>query len=170
MIPAGPYSFGYTRSITFFTPSTVSNLAFPNTSFISASHILQILAKPNSGPAPIFVAPDWRNTSAYQRNFSIERNISAGSSLSASYLGTRSVHVIGQDSFNPSRPLLGTTREYPALGTFSVRGTFNNATYHALQAKYTRRLTRKDYGSRRITPGRIPLTIALVMVVRTIQA
>jgi len=142
MIPASLYSFGYTRSITFFTPGTVSNLAFPNTSFISASQILQTLAKPNSGPAPIFVAPDWRNTSAYQWNFSIERNINAGSSLSVSYLGTRSVHVIGQDSFNPSRPLLGNTREYPALGTFSVRGTFNNAIYNAMQAKYTRRLAK----------------------------
>jgi hypothetical protein len=52
------------------------------------------------------------------------------------------VHVIGQDAFNPIRPLLGNTREFPALGTFSVRGTFNNAIYHAMQTKYTRRLTK----------------------------
>jgi hypothetical protein len=45
------------------------------------------------------------------------------------------VHVIGQDAFNPIRPLLGNTREFPALGTFSVRGTFNNAIYHAMQTK-----------------------------------
>ena len=50
--------------------------------------------------------------------------------------------MIGQDAFNPIRPRLGNTREFPALGTFSVRGTFNNAIYHALQTKYTRRLAR----------------------------
>ena len=30
MIPANLYSFGYTRSITFFTPSTAPGLSFPN--------------------------------------------------------------------------------------------------------------------------------------------
>jgi hypothetical protein len=142
MIPANLYSSGYTRSITYFTPSTVPNLAFPDTSFISAAQILGTLAKPNSGPAPTFVAPDWRNTSAYQWNFSMERTITASSSFSISYVGTRSVHVIGQDAFNPIRPLFGNTREDPALGTFSVRGTFNNAIYNAMQTKYARRLAK----------------------------
>jgi len=80
MIRASLYSFGYTRSITFFTPATAQVLAFPDTSFISPSQLLATLAKPNSGPAPIFVAPDWRNTSAYQWNFSIERTITQNSS------------------------------------------------------------------------------------------
>jgi hypothetical protein len=141
MIPASLYSFGYTRSITYFTPGTVPNLSFPNTSFISVNQLLQTLALPNSGPAPTLVAPDWRDTAAYQWNFSVERAITTNSSLSADYVGTRSVHVIGQDAFNPIRPLAGNTREDRALGTLSVRGTFNNAFYNALQTKYTRRLS-----------------------------
>ena len=111
-------------------------------SFISPSQLLATLAKPNSGPAPTFVAPDWKNTSSYQWNFSIERTITQNSSFNISYIGNRSVHVIGQDAFNPSRPALGNTREFPSLGTFSVRGTFNNAIYHAMQTKYTRRLAK----------------------------
>ena len=110
MIPANLYSFGYTRSITFFTPSTAPGLSFPNASFISPSQLLATLAKPNSGPAPTFVAPDWKNTSSYQWNFSIERTITQNSSFNISYIGNRSVHVIGQDAFNPSRPALGNTR------------------------------------------------------------
>lgn len=142
MIPANLYSFGYTRSITFFTPSTAPGLSFPNVSFISPSQLLATLAKPNSGPAPTFVAPDWKNTSSYQWNFRIERTITQNSSFNISYVGNRSVHVIGQDAFNPIRPAMGGTREFPSLGTFSVRGTFNNAIYHAMQTKYTRRLAK----------------------------
>lgn len=140
VIPASLFNSAYTRSITYFNRSQWPNLAFPDNSFISPSAILQTLAV--SGPSPIFVAPDWKNTDAYQWSMRVERALTANSTLSVGYNATRSIHIIGQDVFNVLRPLLGNTRENPAFGNITIRGTFNNAFYNGLQAGYTRRLAK----------------------------
>jgi hypothetical protein len=137
-IPANLFNPAYTRSIDVFNRATTPNLTFPDNSFITPSQILQTLPP----PSPIFVAPDWKNTNAYQWSMRVERALGANSTLSAGYNATRSVHVIGQDVFNVSRPLLGNTRENPLFGPISFRGTFNNAFYNGMETTFTHRFTK----------------------------
>lgn len=137
VIPTSLFNSAYTRSITIFNRGQWPNLIFPDNSFISPTAILQTLAV--SGPSPIFVAPDWRNTEAYQWSMRVERALNGNSTLSVGYNATRSIRIIGQDVFNVNRPLLGNTRENPQFGNITIRGTFNNAFYNGMQVGYTRR-------------------------------
>jgi hypothetical protein len=138
IIPQNLFDPAYTRSISYFNAATTPNLFFPNVGFISPAAVLQ--NKPPS--SPIFVAPDWKNTDGYQWSLHVERSFWGSSRFSAGYDATRSVHVIGQDTFNVSRPLLGNTRENPLFGPISIRGTFNNAFYNGLQLAFNRQLAK----------------------------
>jgi hypothetical protein len=81
VIPASLFNSAYTRSITYFNRSQWPNLAYPNNSFISPTAILQTLAV--SGPSPIFVASDWKNTDAYQWSMRVERALDSNTNFNA---------------------------------------------------------------------------------------
>ena len=137
VIPRELFDPSYTRPIVYFTPADIPTLAYPDVSFITREALLQKLP----APSPIFPAPDWKNTYGYQWSFNVERAVFSSSRFNAAYVGTRSLKIIGQDTFNLNRPLMGNTRENPAFGPITIRGSFNNAIYHALQTTFSRQLS-----------------------------
>src|ERR1044071_566341 len=72
----------------------------------------------------------------------VEGEITRGTRLSAGYVGTHSVHVIGEGRYNLIRPFQGNTRENPLFSNITLRGSFNNANFHSMQVALNRRLSR----------------------------
>ncbi|HYZ83690.1 MAG TPA: TonB-dependent receptor, partial [Bryobacteraceae bacterium] len=138
VIPKELFDPAYTRPIVYFTPADIPSLAYPDVSFITRDALLRNLP----APSPIFPAPDWKNTYGYQWSFNVERALFSTSRLNVGYVGTRGLRIIGQDTFNLNRPLLGNTRENPAFGPITIRGSFNNSVYHSLQTTFSRQLSR----------------------------
>ncbi len=77
----------------------------------------------------------------YQWNFDIERELGAKFVLTTSYVGTRGVHLLVNDQFNPINPLTG-LRLNPAFGSWTVRDNGGDSIYHALDVKLDRRFSK----------------------------
>jgi hypothetical protein len=77
----------------------------------------------------------------YQWNFDIERELGAKFVLTTSYIGTRGVHLLVNDQFNPINPLTG-LRLNPAFGSWTVRDNGGDSIYHALDVKLDRRFSK----------------------------
>lgn len=77
----------------------------------------------------------------YQWNFDIERELGAQFVLTTSYIGTRGVHLLVNDQFNPivTAP---STRLNPAFGSWTVRDNGGDSIYHALDVKLDRRFSK----------------------------
>lgn len=77
----------------------------------------------------------------YQWNFDIERELGANFVLTTSYIGTRGVHLLVNDQFNPIvNPLTG-ARLNPAYNSWTVRDNGGDSIYHALDVKLDRRFS-----------------------------
>jgi hypothetical protein len=77
----------------------------------------------------------------YQWNFDIERELGAKFVLTTTYIGTRGVHLLVNDQFNPIvNPLTG-ARLNPAFGSWTVRDNGGDSIYHALDVKLDRRFS-----------------------------
>jgi hypothetical protein len=78
----------------------------------------------------------------YQWNFDIERELGAKFVLTTSYVGTRGVHLLVNDQFNPIvNPLTG-ARLNPARNSWTVRDNGGDSIYHALDVKLDRRFSK----------------------------
>jgi hypothetical protein len=138
IIPKELYDPNYAQTSIVFSRQDRSDLFFPNVSFVTPE---ALLAK-TPPPSPNFPMPDWRNTYTHQWSLRVEDEIARGTRLSAGYVGSKSVGVIGEDRFNLIRPLQGNTRENPLFSNITLRGSFNNANYNSMQISLNRRLSR----------------------------
>jgi hypothetical protein len=78
----------------------------------------------------------------YQWNFDIERELGAKFVLTTSYVGTRGVHLLVNDQFNPIvNPATG-ARLNPARNSWTVRDNGGDSIYHALDVKLDRRFSK----------------------------
>jgi hypothetical protein len=77
----------------------------------------------------------------YQWNFDIERELGAKFVLTTSYVGTRGVHLLVNDQFNPINPLTG-LRVNPLRNSWTIRTNGGDSIYHALDVKLDRRFSK----------------------------
>lgn len=78
----------------------------------------------------------------YQWNFDIERELGAKFVLTTSYVGTRGVHLLVNDQFNPIvNPATG-ARLNPLRNSWTVRDNGGDSIYHALDVKLDRRFSK----------------------------
>ncbi len=87
-------------------------------------------------------ARNFKMTNIQEWNFSVQRQITASTSLDVAYVGSKSTHLQSQPSINDPAPGAGaiqSRRPFPQWGTI-VYGTFDGyGAYDALQAKYETR-------------------------------
>jgi hypothetical protein len=77
----------------------------------------------------------------YQWNLDIERELGANFVLTTSYVGTRGVHLLVNDQFNPIVNAATGARLNPAFGSWTVRDNGGDSIYHALDVKLDRRFS-----------------------------
>jgi hypothetical protein len=138
VVPKELFDPNYAQSGIVFTRQDRPDLIYPDVSFVTKEALLAKMPP----PSPNFPMPDWKNSYTHQWSMRVEGDIASETRLSVGYVGTRSVHVIGEGRHNLPRPLLGNTRENPLFSTIILRGTFNNANFNSLQVSLNRRLSR----------------------------
>jgi hypothetical protein len=72
----------------------------------------------------------------------VERELTPGTVFSLGYVGSKNSKVEASRALNLLRPNFGATREDPRFTNITYIGPLSSATYHSLQAVFTRRLSR----------------------------
>jgi len=75
-----------------------------------------------------------------QWNFNVQRDLGAGFTLQAGYIGTRGIHLFSQRYLNPLTP--AGTRVYSNRGPILARDNSGDSVYHALETEITRRFSK----------------------------
>ena len=139
LIPTSLYDPYYAQSSIVFTKLQRPTLLFPDQSFVTPAALLAN-APP---PSPYLNDPtDWKNTYTHQWSLRIEEEIASETKLSVGYVGTRTLHILGNDYFNLIRPLQGNTRENPAFSNILLKSMNQSSFYSAMQVGLNRRLSR----------------------------
>ena len=100
------------------------------------------LANP-AGVSVISYPKNDKNSYAYQWNLQVQREVSANTSLSVGYVGSRGLGLM--TLFNVNRQVYGEssgTKPYPNLGNVQLNATVGRSYYDSLQAQWRRRLTK----------------------------
>jgi hypothetical protein len=117
-----------------------TKLSFP----FDPSFITQYISNPSLLPKRIILNesladPNRRDERSGTWNFSVQRALTSGLALQASYVGTRNWDQLGTRNLNLFSPALG-TRVHPNLGTVVLREFAGRSSYHALQLALNQRL------------------------------
>jgi hypothetical protein len=77
-------------------------------------------------------------------NFGVQQQVAKNMVAEVEYVGNKGTHIAGNDTFNTPEPGAGsvqTRRPYPRFGAFGYISSDTSSSYHALQAKFERRLS-----------------------------
>lgn len=132
----------FAQNLPFFVTRTVNTSATALTPSLSTPTILNTNAVGTVG------ANDLNHNFAIEYNevwnFNLERELPAGMTFSAAYIGSRTVHADSSTVLNVPTPGPGAVagrREIPQMSQFNTVRWDGWATYHALTLKIARRLT-----------------------------
>lgn len=121
--------------------ASIVNLANPRGSTGISGQFGLLNPTPSKNVAVTSIIDDIMSPETYQWNFDIERELGANFVLTTSYIGTRGVHLLVNDQFNPIvNPLTG-ARLNPVYNSWTVRDNGGDSTYHALDVKLDRRFS-----------------------------
>jgi len=101
-----------------------------------------------SATSTIGLTPEYTNLRmGYDQhwNFGIQQQIGKSSVIDLEYVGNKGTHIQGNDTFNIPDPGAGSVqarRPFPRFASFGYISSDISSSYHALQAKFERRLSK----------------------------